>query len=105
MSDVGAALRAEVRLRARRRCEYCLVPDSMTLAGHEIDHIIAIKHGGGTGSENLALCATSIKALTWPQSTWKLAPGNVFFILAVIGGMTTLPCEADKSLPSTPLAG
>jgi hypothetical protein len=58
MSDVGAALRAEVRSRARGRCEYCLVPDSMTLAGHEIDHIVATKHGGGTDSENLALCCT-----------------------------------------------
>ena len=57
MPDVGAAARTGVRLRARYRCEYCLVPESLTLAGHEIDHIIAIKHGA-SGAENLALCCT-----------------------------------------------
>jgi hypothetical protein len=35
-----------------------LVPESLTLVSHEIDHIIATKHGGGTGAENLALCCT-----------------------------------------------
>jgi len=56
MPDVRAAVRTEVRRRARYRCEYCLVPESLALVGHEIDHIIAAKHGGGTSVENLALC-------------------------------------------------
>lgn len=30
----------------------------MTLAVHEVDHIIAVKHGGRTTDENLALCCT-----------------------------------------------
>jgi hypothetical protein len=64
MPDVGVAARTAVRSRARYRCEYCLVPESLTLASHEIDHIIATKHAGatklagGTGTENLALCCT-----------------------------------------------
>ena len=58
MPDVSAALRTQVRDRAKRRCEYCLVPESVTLVEHEIDHIIAVKHGGQAIAENLALCCT-----------------------------------------------
>jgi 5-methylcytosine-specific restriction endonuclease McrA len=49
MADVSAALRAEVRSRAQLRCEYCLALESLTLVGHEVDHIIAVKHGGRHG--------------------------------------------------------
>jgi hypothetical protein len=48
MPEISAALRAEVRSRAKGRCEYCLVPESLTLVTHEVDHIIAAKHGGAT---------------------------------------------------------
>ena len=58
MPEVSTALRAEVRSRARLRCEYCLVPEGLTLVPHEIDHIIAAKHGGGSGTDNLALSCT-----------------------------------------------
>jgi hypothetical protein len=33
-----------------------LMPERVALVEHEIDHIIAAKHGGATRSENLALC-------------------------------------------------
>jgi hypothetical protein len=58
MPEISASLREEVRSRAGLRCEYCLIPEVMTFATHEVDHIIASKHGGGTISENLALCCT-----------------------------------------------
>ncbi len=58
MPDIGAALRTEVRSRAQLRCEYCLSLESLTLVGHEVDHIIAVKHAGDTVAENLALCCT-----------------------------------------------
>ena len=58
MPDIGAALRTEVRSRAQLRCEYCLSLESLALVGHEVDHIIAVKHGGDTVAENLALCCT-----------------------------------------------
>jgi hypothetical protein len=44
-----------VEARAYRCCEYCLVHQDDTEAPHHIDHFIAIKHGGLTISENLAL--------------------------------------------------
>ena len=58
MPEISAALRAEVRSRAKGRCEYCFVPESLTLVTHEVDHIIAAKHGGATLLDNLALCCT-----------------------------------------------
>jgi len=58
MPDVNAALRAEVRSRAKRQCEYCLVLEDLRLLKHEIDHIIPIKHGGENTAGNLALCCT-----------------------------------------------
>lgn len=48
------ALRRMMRKRARGCCEYCFMPDTIPLFRHEPDHIIALKHGGQTVSENLA---------------------------------------------------
>lgn len=52
---IPAALRQLVAERAHRRCEYCLIPEAAVFAAHEIDHIIAQKHGGLTEPDNLAL--------------------------------------------------
>jgi hypothetical protein len=55
---VPAALRRLVHDRARGACEYCLAPEATALFAHEVDHIVAEKHGGMTTSDNLALaCA------------------------------------------------
>jgi hypothetical protein len=55
---INVALRKQVYERASGCCEYCLIPDIVTFAPHEIDHIIAEKHGGLTEPENLALSCT-----------------------------------------------
>ncbi len=55
MTYISVALRQLVYARANEYCEYCLIPEAFTLAPHEIDHIIAEKHGGQTVEENLAL--------------------------------------------------
>ena len=52
---ISAALRREVRVRARERCEYCLLSESQVFGPHEPDHLIALQHGGETSSANLAL--------------------------------------------------
>lgn len=41
--------------RSRFRCEYCLLPVAVSFFPHEIDHIVAEKHGGLTEASNLAL--------------------------------------------------
>ncbi|HEU4833916.1 MAG TPA: HNH endonuclease signature motif containing protein [Pyrinomonadaceae bacterium] len=52
---ISAALRREVRERAEKRCEYCLLAESQAFFPHEPDHLIALQHGGKTVSANLAL--------------------------------------------------
>ena len=71
MPEIGEPLRAAVRDRANRRCEYCRIPEIVSLVLHEVDHIVATKHGGTNKSENLALCCTLCnrhKGPTWPPS-------------------------------------
>ena len=54
MTYVPAALRREVIKRAGNRCEYCLLPAEVAFYPHEVDHVIAEKHGGVTEIDNLA---------------------------------------------------
>ena len=55
---IPVPLRRGVRERAGERCEYCLIPEQLTLSAHWVDHIVAEKHGGRTEEANLALsCA------------------------------------------------
>jgi len=56
MPEIDAALRELVRSRAAGLCEYCRISERFTLAEHQIDHVIAVKHGGQTVAENPALC-------------------------------------------------
>jgi hypothetical protein len=58
MPEIDVRLRESVRQRANGFCEYCRIPERLTLAEHEIDHVIALKHGGQTVAENLALSCT-----------------------------------------------
>src|ERR1700740_3577461 len=51
---MNSMLRAQVRRRARGRCEYCQTPFRYDSIPAEIDHIIAEQHGGRTTLANLA---------------------------------------------------
>lgn len=51
---VGAELRRFVAARAENLCEYCLLHESDTFFGCEVDHILSEKHGGLTTADNLA---------------------------------------------------
>ncbi|MDP6115888.1 MAG: HNH endonuclease signature motif containing protein [Planctomycetota bacterium] len=53
-SYVSAELRRLVRSRANGLCEYCLIDETDTFLGCQIDHIISEKHGGPTEPQNLA---------------------------------------------------
>lgn len=54
MTYISEVLRRDVQSRAGNRCEYCLLPASLSFYAHEVDHVIALKHGGTTTAENLA---------------------------------------------------
>ncbi len=52
---ISAALRRQVRDRARARCEYCRFrEDHLPLWAFHLEHIVAEQHGGGDEPENLA---------------------------------------------------
>ncbi|MBM3239179.1 HNH endonuclease [Candidatus Poribacteria bacterium] len=54
-SDLPVGLRQLVEQRANNCCEYCLLPQSVSLHKHEPDHIVPRQHGGKTEASNLAL--------------------------------------------------
>ncbi|NNJ27214.1 HNH endonuclease [Alienimonas chondri] len=63
MSDaVPADLKRLVRRRARRRCEYCLLPEGLGFITFHIEHCISQKHDGPTVAENLALACPACNA-------------------------------------------
>lgn len=55
MTYISDRLRNLVYQRARGRCQYCLIHDEDAYKPHEVDHIVAEKHGGQTVVENLCL--------------------------------------------------
>lgn len=54
MTYISESLRRLVQERAKHCCEYCQIPADVTFYVHEVDHVIAVKHGGETSAENLA---------------------------------------------------
>ncbi|MFZ4703525.1 MAG: HNH endonuclease [Candidatus Methylumidiphilus sp.] len=54
-THIPVSLRRLAYERAGGCCEYCGMSERFSFALHQIDHIIAEKHGGATMAENLAL--------------------------------------------------
>ena len=84
-----------MRERAAESCEYCLIPESITLATHAIDHIVAEKHGGHTAADNLALSCTICnghKGSDLASVDPETAPSCHFFIRAATAGATIFTC-------------
>jgi HNH endonuclease len=52
---LSATLRQLVSQRAAGACEYCRIHQTFSMYSHEIDHVIAIKHGGESTDDNLVL--------------------------------------------------
>ena len=53
-SDISDQLRLAVAIRARYRCEYCLIHQEDAAFVHQIDHVVSRKHGGLSVFGNLA---------------------------------------------------
>ncbi len=58
-TSISAELRRLVVERASGHCEYCLIHQNVSIYSHEVDHIVALKHGGKTRAENLAFSCLS----------------------------------------------
>lgn len=79
---VSDTLRQFVTERAGNRCEYCLIPYVKPMLKHHIEHIIALKRGGETQSENLALACPScneFKGSDLGSFDWDLDEKFTFF--------------------------
>lgn len=64
VTRIPAALRRQVVERAHQSCEYCLLPGAVAFFAHEVDHVVAEKHGGATEKANLAFtCWRCIRLL------------------------------------------
>ena len=65
---MDARLRAQVRERAGRRCEYCRIhEDEDPFFTFPVDHVIAQQHGGATSLENLCLSCFRYNAHKGPN--------------------------------------
>lgn len=52
---IPVALRQLITERAGNKCEYCLLHQDDSALTHAVDHIIALRHGGQSTADNLAL--------------------------------------------------
>ncbi len=50
--------KAEVIARAGSKCEYCKFHQEHSFLPFQIEHVISLKHGGGSEIENLALACS-----------------------------------------------
>lgn len=67
---IGSALRRHVRERAEHCCEYCRTHQTVEpFVSYQIEHIIAIQHGGGDEDENLALACSHCNLHKGPNLT------------------------------------
>jgi hypothetical protein len=65
--DISSDLRLLVAVRAQNRCEYCLLPQAVSLHKHEPDHIVPRQHGGKTDKDNLALACLACNRYKGPN--------------------------------------
>lgn len=79
-SEFSDSLRQYIAKRANYHCEYCRLPEAVSLYKHEPDHIISLQHGGETESGNLALACIRCNRYKGPNIasidplTGKLTP-------------------------------
>ena len=58
-SYISTSLRQLISDRAGGKCEYCLLHQDFSIYSHEVDHAVAVKHGGASNEENLGLACLS----------------------------------------------
>lgn len=55
MSKISEKLKNKIRLQAKNRCGYCLLPQTLNPTLLEIEHLLATANGGTDDEENLWL--------------------------------------------------
>jgi len=56
---IAPSLTLTVQRRARQRCEYCCMHQSLQGATFHVEHIVPLSRGGASAPENLAWCCPS----------------------------------------------
>lgn len=80
MTRVPDRIREQVQQRANSRCEYCRLPEEFGFYGHQVDHIIAVKHRGSSLLSNLAWAcfdcnnAKGSDVASYDENTAQLTP-------------------------------
>ena len=62
-----ATFAERIAARAGGRCEYCRMPEGLTLTPFTLDHDRPRKHGGGDGEENRAFACFHCNAYKGPN--------------------------------------
>lgn len=77
---VSEVLRKQVAERANYRCEYCRVYEADSFIKFQIEHIISIKHGGTSDSNNLAFACPICNSNKGSDLATILASGRIIRI-------------------------
>lgn len=64
-------LRRRIRRRAWNRCEYCRILRALIRPRHQIEHILAVQHGGDDDPSNLALARIRCNLHKGPNITGR----------------------------------
>lgn len=80
MTRLSRSKRNQIRQRANNRCEYCCLPETFSFQPFQVDHILAVKHGGSDELDNTTWgCADCNNAkgsdiASYDQETGALTP-------------------------------
>lgn len=74
---VSEILRKQVAERANYRCEYCRIYEADGFIKFQIEHIISIKHGGASDSNNLAYACPICNSNKGSDLATILASGRI----------------------------
>ncbi|MEO6038274.1 MAG: HNH endonuclease signature motif containing protein [Saprospiraceae bacterium] len=78
---ISDKLRREVATRAVSRCEYCGLDEDVAFFDFQVDHIISLKHGGETVSNNLSWACYSCNLYKGSDIGTVLLPEKTFIRL------------------------
>lgn len=68
MSAISNEIKQKVRIKAKHRCGYCLLPQEILSIPLEIEHILPISSGGTDEKENLWLACRNCNGFKFTKT-------------------------------------
>jgi 5-methylcytosine-specific restriction endonuclease McrA len=81
MSKISEKLKNRIRLTAKNRCGYCLLPQSLNTSLLEIEHLLPTAKGGTDEEENLWLACRLCNGYKATQTEFFHSETNQFILL------------------------